>query len=80
VSAVAKAADMPDRLTAEAGDFFERVPAGFDTYLMSMVLHDWDDERAIRLLRNIATAGEPGARVRALELVVPAGISRTWRR
>jgi SAM-dependent methyltransferase len=73
VRAVAKEADLADRLTAEAGDFFERVPAGFDTYLMSMVLHDWDDDRAIRLLRNIAAAGAPGARVRALELVVPAG-------
>src|SRR4051794_32603514 len=29
-------------LTAEAGDFFERVPAA-DVYLLSMVLHDWDD-------------------------------------
>ena len=73
VSVVAKEANVADRLTAEAGDFFERVPAGFDTYLLSMVLHDWDDERAIRLLHNIASAGGPGARVRALELLVPAG-------
>jgi SAM-dependent methyltransferase len=59
-------------MTAEAGDFFERVPAA-DVYLLSMVLHDWDDELAERLLRSIATAARPGARVVALELVIPPG-------
>lgn len=73
VAAVAKGAGLGQRLTGEAGDFFEAVPAGFDTYLMSMILHDWDDDRAQRILTNIARAGEPGARVRALELILPPG-------
>jgi hypothetical protein len=73
VPAVAKAADLEDRLTGEPGDFFESVPAGADTYVMSMVLHDWDDARATRILSNIAAAGAPGARVVALELVMPDG-------
>jgi hypothetical protein len=40
---------------------------------MSMVLHDWDDAHAARLLANIATAADPGSRVYAFELVVPPG-------
>jgi hypothetical protein len=73
VAAVAKGAGLAQRLTGEAGDFFDAVPAGFDTYLLSMILHDWDDERAQRILANIARAGASGARVCALELIVPPG-------
>ncbi len=56
VPAVAKAHELDDRLSGEGGDFFERVPGGADMYVLSMVLHDWDDEHASRLLRNIASA------------------------
>lgn len=44
------------RLGATAGDAFEAVPSGFDTYLLVNVLHDWDDVAAERLLRNVARA------------------------
>jgi hypothetical protein len=73
VEAVAKSAGLEDRLSGVGGDFFASVPSGFDTYLMSMILHDWDDERASVILRNIARAADSGARVTALELVVPDG-------
>ncbi len=62
-----------DRLTSEAGDFFEAVPGGADTYLLSMVLHDWSDAEATRLLANIRAAASPGAHVLAFELVMPTG-------
>ena len=67
-----KGYELGDRLSAEGGDFFERVPGG-DTYLLSMVLHDWDDERATRLLANVVAAAPSGARVLAFELVTPPG-------
>ena len=38
-----KSYGLGDRLTAQGGDFFEAVPGGGDTYLLSMVLHDWND-------------------------------------
>jgi hypothetical protein len=63
---------LTDRVTVVAGDFFHTVPAA-DVYLLSMVLHDWDDDAAARLLRTIAAAADPGARLVALELVVPPG-------
>src|SRR3954447_3444565 len=73
VDATIKAADLEGRLDAVAGDFFEAVPGGYDTYVMSMILHDWDDKRATRLLSRIAEGADPGARVVALELVLPPG-------
>jgi hypothetical protein len=66
-----KGYDLGDRLTTEAGSFFESVPAG-DTYLLSIVLHDWNDADCTRLLSNIRAAAAPGARILAFELVMPA--------
>lgn len=43
-------------VTAIAGDAFEAVPPGCDTYLLVNVLHDWDDDAAVRLLRRAAEA------------------------
>lgn len=71
VEVVAKAHDLEERLTGQGGDFFERVPGDADTYVLSMILHDWDDESARRILANIATTAPSGAQVRAFELVVP---------
>ncbi len=42
-----KSYGLGDRMTSEGGDFFEAVPAGGDTYLLSMVLHDWNDARCL---------------------------------
>lgn len=64
---------LGERLTTQAGNFFDAVPGGADTYVLSMVLHDWNDADATRLLGNIRTAAAPGARVLAFELVIPAG-------
>lgn len=51
-------ARMPDRdpVVAQAGNAFEAVPPGFDTYLLVNVLHDWDDGAATRLLSRAADA------------------------
>ena len=54
------------------GSFFERVPTG-DVYLLSGILHDWDDERAGAILTVIRAAAVSGARVLIVESVVPPG-------
>jgi hypothetical protein len=64
---------LGDRLTMAAGDFFTAVPAGADTYLLSMILHDWSDAEVLQLLASIRAAASPGARLLAFELVVPDG-------
>jgi O-methyltransferase domain/Dimerisation domain len=61
-----------DRITFVAGDFFEEVPRG-DAYVLSAILHDWDDERATAILKTIRRAAPPDARLLATESVIPAG-------
>ena len=68
-----RAAGLEGRLTAEAGDFFTAVPACGDAYVMKHIIHDWDDERAALILRNIRKAMNPGGRVILLESVLSPG-------
>ena len=56
------------------GDAFEGIPGGADTYLLSRVVHDWDDARAHALLRNCRAAMAPGARLVLVERVLPERI------
>jgi hypothetical protein len=72
-SAAMKSHGLGERLWAEEGNFFEAVPAGADTYLLSLVLHDWDDARAGLILENIRKVARPGATILALEPVMPPG-------
>jgi hypothetical protein len=61
-----------ERLSFVAGSFFEHVPQG-DAYVLSGILHDWDDERAAVILRVIRAAAPTEARVLVLDSVVPPG-------
>jgi SAM-dependent methyltransferase len=65
-------AALGDRIEFVEGSFFERVPAG-DTYVLSGILHDWDDERAGAILSTIRATARNGARVLATESVIPPG-------
>jgi hypothetical protein len=65
-------AALGDRIEFVAGSFFERVPSG-DAYLLSAILHDWDDERAAAILSTIRAAARRGARVLVTESVIPPG-------
>jgi O-methyltransferase domain/Dimerisation domain len=62
------------RLTYQAGDFLESVPAAKDDkdiYLLSAVLHGLDDENCVKVLRNLAAASSgTGACIALMELVV----------
>jgi O-methyltransferase domain len=61
-----------DEVQFVEGSFFERVPPG-DTYVLSAIIHDWDDDRAAAILRNVRDAAPPGARVLIAETVLPPG-------
>jgi hypothetical protein len=65
------AAGVTRRCDVIAGDFFESVPEGADAYLLKQVLHDWDDEEAIAILRNVRRAIPAGGRVLIAERVLP---------
>jgi len=60
-----------ERCTVLEGDAFDGVPGGADTYVLSRVIHDWDDARAHVLLRNCRNAMAPGARLVLVERVLP---------
>jgi O-methyltransferase domain/Dimerisation domain len=60
------------RVERVAGDFFASVPRA-DAYVMKHIIHDWDDERAVRILKNINAAMGPDGRVLIVETVVPEG-------
>jgi hypothetical protein len=68
-----KSRGMSERVKFEAGNFFESVPAGFDAYLMSHIIHDWDEEECLKILGNCKKAMKPGAKLLIVEMVLPEG-------
>lgn len=62
-----------DRIKAVGGNFFEAVPEGGDLYLLKFVLHDWDDDRALAILRSVRRAVRSGGRVAIIESLLPDG-------
>jgi hypothetical protein len=66
-----EAAQVADRCEFVAGDFFDAIPAGADTYLLKSVIHDWNDERGTAILRNCRRAMEGRARLLLVERIVP---------
>jgi hypothetical protein len=61
---------ISSRCAKVAGDFFESVPEGGDVYILSRVLHDWDDDRAVTILRNCRRAMGQSGRILVVEVVV----------
>jgi hypothetical protein len=66
------AAGLSNRATALAGNFMKSVPTA-DIYVLSAVLHDWDDASAVQILRTIADAATAGVHLILIELIVPDG-------
>lgn len=66
-------AGVAGRCEVLGGDFFEAVPSGGDLYILSWILHDWDDERSRSILRNCRRAMGDDARLMVLEQVIPPG-------
>jgi hypothetical protein len=65
------AAGLGARCQVVGGDFLTAVPGGGDLYILAFVLHNWDDERAIRILGNCRRAMTAGGRVLIVETIVP---------
>lgn len=59
------------RLAFSGGDFFSSVPTGADCYLLSRVIHDWDDAAAIRILANCAHAMGATGTLLLVEALLP---------
>ncbi|MCS7481989.1 methyltransferase [Umezawaea endophytica] len=63
-------AGLSDRATFVPGSFFDPLPTGYDTYVISRVITDWDDEDALRIMTRAAEAVGTG---RVLVVEVLAG-------
>jgi C-methyltransferase len=58
---------LADRCSSAAGDFFQTVPSGAQVYVIKGVLHDFDDERCVAILRNCQRAMAPSGRILIVE-------------
>jgi hypothetical protein len=62
---------VDDRVRIEEGSFFESAPKGGDAYVLKNVIHDWAEDDAVRILKNIRAAARTGARLLLCEFVIP---------
>ena len=69
---------LAGRVDIVAGDFFEEVPPGGDLYVLKSVLHDWDDQQAVQILRRIHQAAQPGATLAIIEGLLPSQPSPSY--
>ena len=68
-----EAAGLSDRCELVSGSFFDAVPAGADAYMMRHIIHDWDDEKSLTILRNCHQAMSANSKLLVVESVIPAG-------
>jgi O-methyltransferase len=66
-------AGVADRTELVAGNFMQEVPAGGDLYVLSQILHNWDDDRYRVIAGNCHRASRPGGHLMVIEYVLPDG-------
>jgi hypothetical protein len=68
-----KTQGVADQCERVGGSFFDSVPAGGDAYIMKHIIHDWDDEQSLTILKNCHAAMNPEGKVLVVEMVLPEG-------
>ena len=71
--ALLDAKGVSDRVTIQPGNFFESVPDGADAYILSHILHDWDEDQCLTILGHVRKAMKPAGRLLIVEMVLPSG-------
>ena len=67
------ATGVPDRCKLVSGSFFDAVPEGADAYILRHIIHDWDEEKSLKILRNCHRAMLPTSKLLVIESVIPPG-------
>ncbi|RJP24504.1 MAG: methyltransferase [Candidatus Abyssobacteria bacterium SURF_5] len=67
--------NLDGRCRIVGGDFFSSVPEGANAYVLRHIIHDWDDDDAVKILRNCQEAMNPEGRVLVAEIAIPRGNS-----
>jgi hypothetical protein len=66
-----RTSELGKRCELVEGDFFKSVPAGGDAYILKWVIHDWNDEQSLAILRNCRRAMSPDGKLLVNEAVIP---------
>ena len=70
---IIKREGMADRCEIVPGDFFESVPVVGDAYILSSVIHDWDDDHALEILKNVRQNMPKDGKLLLVEYVIQPG-------
>jgi O-methyltransferase domain/Dimerisation domain len=68
--ALLAARGVADRCGIAEGDFFDSVPPGADAYILASILHDWEDQACLTILRSCRTAIRERGRLLIVEQVL----------
>ena len=71
------AAGVADRCELISGSFFESVPGGADAYILKAIIHDWDDEHSIKILKNCRLAMNDTAKLLVAGRIIPQRLEAT---
>lgn len=71
--ALLEAKGVADRVTIDPGSFFERVTEDGDVYVLSHIIHDWNEDQCLTILGHCRRAMRPDGRVLIVETVLPEG-------
>lgn len=63
--------NVAQRVRVAEGSFFDSLPAGGDAYVLKHIIHDWNDDAALQILRNVRSAAGPDAALLLIETVIP---------
>ncbi len=66
-------AGVKERCETIGGDFFVGVPSGGDAYVLAQIVHDWNDERSLMILKNCRRAIGPAGKLLLVEMVIAPG-------
>jgi hypothetical protein len=67
---VLRESNVADRVRIVEGSFFDGVPPGGDAYLLKNIIHDWADDKALQILRNVRAAAGPRSTLLLIEMVI----------
>jgi hypothetical protein len=70
-----RTAGMEDKIRLVGGSFLEpgSIPSGADAYVLRHVVHDWDDDHTVTILKHTREAADPSASILVVEMVIPPG-------
>ena len=70
-------AGLAERCEVIAGDIFASVPQGGTVYILSQIIHDWDDDRAIAILKSCYRGMKDKAKLLLIEQILPAHVKQS---